>query len=192
VVVSGLAAAPLVGTYLVQHQPQLVDKVSPVIARVFSPLVLITLVAYLTAVFYTGKDPYTDRDFLLIFNLLLIGVMAIIFFSVAESAGGRPAFVHLLILTGIAVSAVLVNGIALSAILFRINEWGITPNRLAVLGGNLLILTNLLMVAVHLLKTLLQKRPLKAVELSIARFLPFYAVWTVVVVVLFPLVFGFR
>ena len=74
IVVWGLAASPIVGTYLVQTNPQLVNKVSPIIAKVFTPLVLMTLVVYLTAVFVTGKDPYNDRDFLLIFNLLLIGV----------------------------------------------------------------------------------------------------------------------
>jgi hypothetical protein len=59
----GLAAAPIVGTYLVQTNPQLVHNVSPVIARVFTPLVLVMLVIYLIAVIYTGKDPYNDRIF---------------------------------------------------------------------------------------------------------------------------------
>ncbi|HKC36769.1 MAG TPA: hypothetical protein VKB95_11930, partial [Chitinophagaceae bacterium] len=45
----GLAACPIVGTYLVQTNPQLVNKVSPVIAKVFTPLVLVTLVVYLVA-----------------------------------------------------------------------------------------------------------------------------------------------
>jgi hypothetical protein len=192
IVIWGLASAPLVGTFLVQNQPQLVDKVSPVIARVFSPLVLITLIAYLTAVLYTGKDPYTDRDFLIVFNLLLIGVMAIVFFAVAERSGTRSGRFHLMVLTGIAVAAILVNGIALSAILFRIGEWGITPNRMAVMGGNILILINLLIVALRLLQTLLYQKPVLVVEESIARFLPIYAVWTCVVVFLFPLLFQFR
>jgi hypothetical protein len=39
--VFGLAAAPIVGTYLTQTNPQLVGKVSPVIAKIFSPLVLV-------------------------------------------------------------------------------------------------------------------------------------------------------
>src|SRR5690606_20888898 len=86
IVVMGLAASPIVGTYLVQTNPQLVNKVSPVIAKVFTPLVLLTLVIYLLAVIGTGKDPYNDRDFLLIFNMLLIGVMAIILFSIAETS----------------------------------------------------------------------------------------------------------
>src|SRR5690606_40035712 len=39
----GLAAAPLLATYLVQVNPQLVGRVSPVIARIFTPFVLIML-----------------------------------------------------------------------------------------------------------------------------------------------------
>ena len=35
----GLAAAPIIGTYLTHANPQLVGKVSPVIAKIFSPLV---------------------------------------------------------------------------------------------------------------------------------------------------------
>jgi hypothetical protein len=70
VVVVGLAAVPLVATFLTQTNPQLVSKVSPVIARIFSPIVLVMLVIYLFAIFYSGKDPYTDRDFLLLFNAL--------------------------------------------------------------------------------------------------------------------------
>jgi hypothetical protein len=66
----GAAAAPIVGAYLVQTNPHLVNKVSPVIAKVFTPLILIMLLTYLGAVIYTGKDPYNDREFLLIFNVL--------------------------------------------------------------------------------------------------------------------------
>jgi hypothetical protein len=80
ITIFGLPAAPILGTYLIRTNPQLVGKVSPVIAKIFSPLVLIMLVIYLIAIVYSGKDPYNDREFLLIFNALLIGVMAIIFF----------------------------------------------------------------------------------------------------------------
>ena len=55
--VFGLAAAPIVGTYLTQTNPQLVGKVSPVIAKIFSPLVLIMLIVYVGAILYSGKNP---------------------------------------------------------------------------------------------------------------------------------------
>lgn len=68
VVMAGLPAAPILGTYLTRTNPQLVGKVSPVIARIFSPIVLVMLVIYLVAIVYSGKDPYNDREFLLLFN----------------------------------------------------------------------------------------------------------------------------
>jgi hypothetical protein len=192
VAVFGLAALPLVGTYLTQTNPQLVSSVSPVIARIFGPLVLVTLVVYLGAILYAGKSPYNDRDFLLIFNALLIGVMAIIFFSVTENAKRIPHCAEILVLFLLSVVTVLVNGIALSAILFRINEWGLTPNRAAVLGGNLLILVNLLLVTGRLFRVVTRRADLTGVGQSIAAFLPVYSVWTLCVVFLFPLLFGFK
>jgi hypothetical protein len=192
IVVMGLAASPIVGTYLVQTNPQLVNKVSPVIAKVFTPLVLLTLVIYLLAVIGTGKDPYNDRDFLLIFNMLLIGVMAIILFSIAETSKNSESKIGTWLLLGLAIVTVIVNSIALSAILFRISEWGITPNRLAVLGGNILILTNLLIVTYRLFKTIKDSNEKDNIEKSIATFLPIYSIWTVIVTFIFPIIFNFK
>lgn len=188
----GGAAAPILGTYLVRTNPQLVNKVSPVIAKVFTPLVLVTLVIYLIAVIYTGKDPYNDREFLLIFNALLVGVMAIIFFSIAETAKNTTHKLGTLLLFSLSLVTVILNGIALSAILFRIAEWGITPNRLAVLGSNILMLVNLLLVANKLFKTLKDKNEIEKVEESIASFLPIYILWTIIVTFIFPVLFSFK
>lgn len=192
IVVMGLSASPIVGAYLVQTNPQLVNKVSPVIAKVFTPLILLTLVIYLLAVIGTGKDPYNDRDFLLIFNMLLIGVMAIILFSIAETSKNSESKIGTWLLLGLAIVTVIVNGIALSAILFRISEWGITPNRLAVLGGNILILTNLLIVTYRLFKTIKDRNEKDNIEKSIATFLPIYSIWTVIVTFIFPIIFNFK
>ena len=135
VVIFAAAALPIVGTYLTETNPQIVNKVSPVIAKIFSPLVLITLIAYLVSHYYFRKDLYNDREFLLTFNALLVGVMAIILFSVAGTSRPAKNYVETFILFLLSVLTVIVNGIALSAILFRISEWGLTPNRVAVLGG---------------------------------------------------------
>ncbi|GAB3902255.1 DUF4153 domain-containing protein [Larkinella knui] len=188
----GLAAAPVVGTYLTQTNPQLVGKVSPVIAKLFSPLVLVMLAIYLIAMVYSGKDPYNDREFLLIFNALLIGVMAIIFFSIAETSKTTKTPTEIWVLFLLSVLTILVNGIALSAILFRISEWGITPNRAAVLGGNVLILINLLVVAGQLFRVLLKKADSTDVGKSMAFYLPLYGLWTSIVTFLFPFLFGFH
>ncbi len=192
IAIAGLAAAPIVGTYLTQTNPQLVGKVSPVIARLFSPLVAVMLVVYLIAIVYSHKNPYNDREFLLIFNGLLMGVMAIIFFSVAETSKIAKNYTQTWVLFLLSVVTIVVNGVALSAILFRISEWGFSPNRAAVLGGNILILINLLLVTVQFFRVLSKKADLSAVGKVIAFYLPIYFGWTIIVTFIFPLVFGFK
>lgn len=191
IAVFGLAAAPVVATYLIQKNPQLVGKVSPVIARIFSPLVLITLVAYLVAILYSGKDPYNDRDFLILFNGMLLGVLALILFSVAEASTDEEYKLSGLVLLSLSVVTLVVNGIALSAIIFRISEMGITPNRLAVLGADSLILINLVMISIQLFKAIKMKKDFSEVGNSIAGFLPFYGLWAIIVTFIFPFIFGF-
>lgn len=192
IVVFGLPSAPIIGTYLTRSNPQLVGKVSPVIAKIFSPLVLVMLVIYIVAIIYSGKDPYNDREFLLIFNALLIGVMALIFFSVAEASQKADNKMEMLVLFGLSIVTIVVNGIALSAILFRISTWGLTPNRAAVLGGNILILINLLLVTAALYKVVAKKTQISTVGKSIVNFLPVYFFWAATVTFLFPFLFGFK
>jgi hypothetical protein len=188
----GLASAPIIATYLVQTNPQLVGRVSPVIAKIFSPLVLVMLLVFLGAVIVSGKDPYNDREFLLIFNLLLIGVMAIIFFSAVESSMGSKSRAEMWILLLLSVVTIAVNSIALSAILFRISEWGISPNRAAVLGSNILILINLIVVTAQLYKLLFKRAGSEEIGNAIARYLPIYVIWTIIVTFIFPFIFWFK
>jgi hypothetical protein len=188
----GLPAVPILGTYLTQTNPNLVGKVSPVIAKIFCPLVLGMLILYLIAIFFTGKDLYNDRDFLMVFNALLAGVMAIIFFSVAESSKTTNSKMEIWTLALLSAATVIVNGFALSAILFRISEWGITANRAAILGSNVLILINLLLVTVLLFRVLMKKNEIIAVGKVITWYLPVYFIWSTIVIFLFPFLFGFK
>jgi hypothetical protein len=192
IVVSGASAAPIIGTHLTQRNPELVGKVSPVIAKIFSPLVFVMLAIYLLAMVYSRKDPYNDRDFLLMFNALLVGVMAIIFFSVAETSKSGRSQGEIWVLLLLSLVTIIVNGVALSAILFRISEWGITPNRAAVLGGNVLILINLLLVTVQLFRAVSKKDDVMSVGRAISFYLPVYFLWTIIVTFIFPLIFGFK
>lgn len=192
IVVFGLPAIPILATFLTQTNPQLVNKVSPIIAKLFSPAVLVMLVVYLVAIIYSGKDPYNDREFLLLFNSLLIGVMALIFFSVAETTGKKKYTTDFWILLLLSIVTIIVNGIALSAILFRISEWGITPNRMAVLGSNILMLIHLLMIASKLFRTITRKSESSEVGKTIVLYIPVYFAWAAIVVFIFPIIFSFK
>ncbi len=192
VVIWGLSTIPVLATFMVRNNPQLVDKISPTIAKIFTPLVTITLLVFLSAMAFTRKNIYQDREFLMIFNALLIGVMAIILFSVSEATKKENNRISLLFLFALSILTIITNGIALSAIGFRIFEYGITPNRLAVLGSNLLIFTNLIWITHQLLKSIKKKAEAESVEQAIAFFLPIYGLWTAIVVFIIPVLFGFK
>lgn len=191
IVIFGLAAIPIVGTYLVLNNPQLVNKISPVIARIFTPFVLVTLLIFISSVMYTGNYPYDDRNALMIFNGLLIGVMALILFSVSEVTKNTKSQTNLAILLGLSTLTIVINGIALSAILFRLQEFGITPNRIAVLGANLLILANLSLVSHKLFRIVMKKGDIEDLEKSMTIMLPVYGIWACIVCFGSPLLFDF-
>ena len=188
----GLSIVPLFAAYLIENNGYLVHKVSPVIARIFTPLVTITLFIYLVTIFFTGTYPTANRDYLLLFNVLLIAVMALILFSLSEVAKNTQQKSNQIILWVLSVLAIIVNGIALGTILYRINDFGFTPNRLAVLGGDVLILINLLLVSFNLFKVVKGRVEVEKVECSIALFLPLYFVWTAFVTFGFPILFQYK
>jgi hypothetical protein len=191
IAVWALAAMPMLSTYLIQNNPDLVNKISPTIAKIFTPIVFVTLLVFLIALFYNGKNIYNDRNFLLVFNAVLIGVMAIILFSLTEATNNTRSKFNLIILFGLALLAIIANAIALSAISFRLSEFGISPNRLAVLGANLLIFIHLLFVSYGLFKNLKGKASIQDVEGNIALFIPAYAVWAAFITFIMPFIFKF-
>jgi len=192
IVITGLASLPVIGTHVIDKNPNIVDKISPFIAKLFSPIVLITLFIYIGSIIFLGSNIYNDRDFLLLFNGVLIAVMALIFFSITEGLSTAMSKMEIGILFLLSLVTIVVNGIALSAILIRIMEWGITPNRTAVLGSNILILANLIIVSTKLYYTLMYDSKLMKVGISIVIFMSIYCLWSSFVTFLFPLIFNFN
>jgi len=192
VVIVGAVSVPIVATYILRNYTVLTNKIAPVIASIFSPLVLVTAVVFLVALAVSGKDPYSDRDFLLMFNLMLLGVMAVIVFSISEtSVAGKQKF-NELVLFVLSITTVIIDLVALSAIFYRLGAFGITPNRLAVMGSNILILGNLVLIIIDLYKVNFRKASIREVEMTIAKYLPVYIVWILFVIIGFPLIFGLK
>lgn len=192
IIITAAASSPIICAFIVQSNPKLVNRITPIIAKIFSPLVLLTLLIYIPSIFISGKDPFHNRDFLMVFNILLIGVMAIIFFSVSAAEKDKQSNFANWVLVGLCLTTILVNSIALAAILYRIAEWGFTPNRSAVLGGNILILINLIMASIKVVGVIRGKANQEDVQHAITRYLPIYTAWTIIVVFLFPLIFHFK
>ncbi len=192
IILVGIVSAPIVTTFILKYFAVLTNKIAPIIANIFSPLVLITLVIYLIAITISGKDPYNDRDFLLVFNIMLIAVMCLIVFSVTgTSMFFKPKFTEMVLFL-LSIVTMIINMIALSAIFYRVSEYGLTPNRLAILGSNLLIFLNLIFITIDLYRIYFRNTGVKKVELTVAKYLPVYFFWVLFVVFGFPAVFGMK
>ena len=89
-------------------------------------------------------------------------------------------------------SALLADAVALAAIAGRISEFGFSPNRLAALGENLVLLVNLAWSLWLYGRFVGGRGPFAAVEGWQTTYLPVYAVWAAVVVVVFPPLFGYQ
>jgi hypothetical protein len=192
VVIVGAVSVPIVSEFIIKNYPALTNKIAKIIATIFSPLVLLTAVIFLVALIISGKDPYSDRDFLLMFNVMLLGVMAVIVFSISETSTTRRVKFNELVLFALSIITVIIDLIALSAIFYRLGTFGITPNRLAVLGSNILILGNLVLIIIDFFKVNFKKALIREVELTIAKYLPLYLIWILFVIFGFPLIFGMK
>jgi hypothetical protein len=84
------------------------------------------------------------------------------------------------------------NGFALTAMLSRIAEMGFTPNRTAALGMNVILIVNLAWSAVLSLRFLRGRGSIAALERWQTAYLPVYAAWAALVVVVLPWVWGMR
>lgn len=89
------------------------------------------------------------------------------------------------------MSALLADAVALSAIAARITEFGFTPNRVAALGMNVILLVNLAWSTVLYLRFLRGRGSFAAIERWQTSYLPVYAGWAALVVIVFPPLFGF-
>jgi hypothetical protein len=111
-------------------------------------------------------------------------------YSISARDPSRPAGAFDVLQIVLVVSALLVDALALTVIVARISEFGFTPNRVAALGENLILLVNLAWSAVLYLRFLRGGVAFSELERWQTGFLPVYAVWAAFVVAVFPLVFG--
>ena len=185
----GAAGAVLVASWLVEAKQSVIENMAPVLTRLFTPLFAAVLVTFLGTMLWTGRGVAIERDVLIAFDLLLVVVLGLLLYSVsARDPHMRPgAFDWLQVV--LLVSALLADAMALWAITARITEFGFTPNRVAALGENVILLINLAWSAALYVGFLRGRRSFTDLERWQTSYLPVYAVWAVIVVIVFPLVF---
>jgi hypothetical protein len=188
----GAMGAVIIAGWLVEAKQSVIENMAPVLTMIFTPLFTLMLSAFLVTMVWTGNGINVEREVLIGFDLLLVVVVCLLLYTIsARDPQREPGYFDVLQLL-LVVCALLVDFLALWAIVARISEFGFTPNRVAALGENFILAVNLAWSAVLYAKFLLGRVKFTSLEWWQTAYLPVYAVWAWVVVVIFPLVFRFQ
>lgn len=189
--VSMAAAAPIIAAYLVDQKKSVVENFAPILARIFAPLLLGVMLVFLGVMTALRKSPFLERDFLIGFDFMLIIVLGIVFYIISTRKDtSRPQIFDWISLLLIIV-ALVIDVVALSAIVFRLSSFGVSPNKLAALGENVLVFINLFGLALLFVQFFRGKVSFALLEKWQTGLLPFYALWLGFVALIFPLIFSF-
>lgn len=188
----GAAGAAVIASWLAETRQELLKTIAPVLARLFTPFFTAVLLVFLGAVLWTGRGFDLQREVLMGFDLLLAVVLGLHLYTVSTRSPGTPPGPFDLLQVLLLASAVLADGLALVAVARRIAEFGLTPNRVAALGENGILLANLAGAAYFYGRFARGRQPFAPVERWQTSHLPVYAIWAAVVVAVFPPLFHYR
>lgn len=183
--------ALVVAAWLVEAKKSVVENIAPVLTKVFTPLTVVMLLSVLPVLLGSGGLVDVDRELLILMDAILVLVLCLLLYSIsARDALVPPGFFDVLQLV-LLLAALAVDGVMLTAMLTRIAEFGLSPNKVAALGLNLVLLAHLVRAAWLAGGFVRGRRGFGAVERWQTRYLPVYGLWAAVVVVAFPPLFGF-
>jgi hypothetical protein len=185
----GAAGAVLIASWLVEAKQSVIENMAPVLTRLFTPLFAAMLITFLIAMLWTGHGVDIQRDVLIAFDLLLAVVIGLLLYSISARDPLAPPGPFDTLQVVLVISALLADTVALWAIAARITEFGFSPNRVAALGENVILLVNLAWSAVLYIQFLRGRGSFTRIERWQTSYLPVYAAWAVIVVIVFPPVF---
>jgi hypothetical protein len=187
----GAAGAVLVGSWLVEAKQSVVENMAPVLTRLFTPLFAAMLFTFIGAMLWTGRGISIQREVLIGFDLLLAMVLALLLYSTSARDPQKPPAPFDVVQVALVLAALLADTVAVWAIAARISEFGFSPNRVAALGENVILLVNLAWSAVLYVRFLRKRGSFSDLERWQTDYMPVYFVWAAIVVIVFPPLFGY-
>lgn len=114
-------------------------RILTVLMQALLPLTLLVLVIYLAVLPFNFLAPFTNRDVLIVYNVMLFGIMGLLVGVTPTTSDDFSSRYQSWLRAGIvavAALAVLVSLYALAATIYRTSQGALTMNRLAVIGWN--------------------------------------------------------
>jgi hypothetical protein len=187
----GAVGAVLVGSWLVEAKQSVIENMAPVLTRLFTPLFAVMLVTFLGTLLWTGRGVGIQREVLIGFDLLLALVLGLLLYSISARDPRKPRGAFDVVQVVVVISVLLADAVALWAIAARISEFGFSPNRVAALGENVILLVNLVWSAVLYIRFLRGRGSFSDLERWQTDYLPVYVAWAAIVVIVFPPLFRY-
>jgi hypothetical protein len=188
---SGAAGAVVVAAWLVESKQRVVENMAPVLTMLFTPLFAVMLAFAAVVYAAAGLGGAFDRDLLSVFDALLVVVLGLVLYGMsAREPTTSPNWMDRIQLVAV-ISALVLDLMVVGAMVARIGDLGLTPNRTAALGLNLVLLVNLAGAAVLSTRFLTGRSTLHRLERWQTSYLPVFAAWAAAVVVILPPLFSF-
>jgi hypothetical protein len=185
----GATGAVVIGSWLVEARQGVMASLAPMLTRLFTPLFAAMLVAFLGTLLWSGRGIAVERELLIGFDLLLVVVLGLLLYSISARDPQAPPGAFDGVQVVLVVAALLADVFALGAIGARIGEFGFSPNRVAALGENIILLVNLAGSAVLSLRFLTGRGSFSSLERWQTGYVPVYSAWAAIVVMVFPPLF---
>lgn len=190
-IIYGGCAAAMISIYLADAKKSIVENFAPILAKIFSPLFLVTMISFLAVMIATGQSPFMEREFLIAFDFMLAMILGLVLYVISARDVNQPVNLFDYLNLALILTALLIDAVALSAIIFRLQAFGITPNKAAALGENLVLLGNLAGLAWMYMGYFRKRLNFARLEKWQTDYLNVYLVWTAFVAFIFPVMFRF-
>ena len=188
---SGGAAAAIVAAWLVEAKKSVIENIAPVLTAIFTPLFAVMLVVAVVVYAVAGVGRDFDRELITGFDVLLLVVLGLVLYGLsARPAAARAGAMDVIRLVTV-VAALVLDALVLGSLLVRVGELGLTPNRVAALGLNALLIVNLAVTAYLSVRLLAGRAPASRLVSWQTSYLPVFAIWAALVVLVLPGLFGF-
>ncbi|MEZ4767379.1 MAG: hypothetical protein R2844_03025 [Caldilineales bacterium] len=167
------------------------SKLIALLMRLLLPLTVGVLLVYLAFIPFNFREPFENRDVLVVFNVMLFAVLALMIGATPVrdrdvSPRGQTWLRRGIV--ALALLAILVSIYALAAIIYRTTIDRLTPNRLTFIGWNII---NIAILVLLLVKQLLagRERWLPAMHRTYAVATVLYVAWTILGIIVLPVMF---
>ncbi len=181
-VTSILPLLPLLAVHLITVKGTKLGQLTRLLASMFLPVFTAVMLIFLVVLLAKGIEIKQDRTLLLAIDLLLALLLLMILYATDVLETQQQSRFWPAMVLFASITALVLDGVALTAIGTRLFTYGVSPNRLAVLGENILLFSNLLALVIALGKG----RSITRIQ---AGFLSLYAAWFLCVALVFPLLF---